>query len=171
MSDQTELHFSTTEFSRSIFSRADVQKIKLPSDSGEFRQSRERAVTLRLLDYLVRAEQYVLRNVDSERLRGLEVDHQLELGRLLDGKIRGPGALQNLVDVLRRVVEGRGEVISIAEQPARDRVIAQRRRHRQSGGLKQFLQPRALAKVYGVRGNHDGLRSLSNHLLDGGAEL
>src|SRR5207249_8375035 len=40
----------TTLTSRSIFSRADVQKIKLPSDSGEFRQSRERAVTLRLLD-------------------------------------------------------------------------------------------------------------------------
>src|SRR5207249_11977355 len=103
----TDGRFSTLT-SRSIFSRADVQKIKLSSDSGEFRQSRERAVTLRLLDHLVRAQQYVLRNGDPERPRGLQIDHQLVFGRLLDGKIGGLGALQNLVHVRRRGAIVRG---------------------------------------------------------------
>jgi len=35
-------------------------------------------------------------HVEAERLRGLEVDHQLELGRLLNRQIGGPSAAQKL---------------------------------------------------------------------------
>ena len=54
-----------------------------------------------LLDHLIRPLQERLRDRQPERLRRLEVDHQLERGRLLDGQIGRSGALQDLVDVGR----------------------------------------------------------------------
>jgi hypothetical protein len=64
----------STLTSRSIFFRADIQKMKSPSDYGEFRQSRTRRLTLRSLDHLIGTQQQRLRDRDSERLSGLEVD-------------------------------------------------------------------------------------------------
>src|SRR5438477_10985027 len=89
---------------RSICSRADAQKIKLPSVYGEFRQSRERPVPLRSLNDLVGAQQQRLQDRDPKCLRGLEVDDELELGRLFYWKIRGVGALQILVHVGRSML-------------------------------------------------------------------
>src|SRR2546422_3198421 len=43
------------------------------------------------LDHLIRPQQQCLRDRQAEGFRGLEVDDQLELGRLLDGKIGGVG--------------------------------------------------------------------------------
>jgi hypothetical protein len=40
-----------------------------------------------LLDHLVGLEEDRLRDRESQRLGGLEIDHQLELGGLLDGEI------------------------------------------------------------------------------------
>src|SRR5262245_103417 len=51
------------------------------------------------LDNPIRALQQRRRDRPAERPGGLQVDGQLELGRLLDGQIAGLGALQNLVDV------------------------------------------------------------------------
>ena len=36
----------------------------------------------------------------SERLGGLEIDHQLELGRLFDRKVARPSAFENPIDVV-----------------------------------------------------------------------
>jgi hypothetical protein len=55
---------------------------------------------LRSFDDLIRAQQHRLRDREAERLRGLEVDHQLELRRLLDRKVGGLRAFEDLVDVL-----------------------------------------------------------------------
>jgi hypothetical protein len=52
-----------------------------------------------LLDDLVRPQQQRLRNRDPERLGRLEVDDQLELRRLLDGKVGGFGALEDPIHV------------------------------------------------------------------------
>ena len=51
-------------------------------------------------DHLVGAGEQILRQLDAERLCGLEIHHQFEFGRLLDRKITRPGAAQNLVDVI-----------------------------------------------------------------------
>ena len=51
------------------------------------------------LDHLIRPLQERRRDRQAERLGGLEVDHQLELRRLLDGQVAGLGALEDLVDV------------------------------------------------------------------------
>src|SRR5437870_13270763 len=40
-------------------------------------------------DHLVRLEEYARRNREAESLGSLEVDHQLELRRLLDGEVGG----------------------------------------------------------------------------------
>src|SRR5437867_13115446 len=50
------------------------------------------------LDHLVCAQQQRLRDREPERLGGLEVDHELELGRLFHRKLTGLRALEDLVD-------------------------------------------------------------------------
>src|SRR5262245_51434406 len=52
-----------------------------------------------LLDHLTRLEEQRRWICQPERLCGLQIDHQLELGGLLDGEIAGLGALQDFVDV------------------------------------------------------------------------
>ena len=51
------------------------------------------------LDYLVREQQHRRRDADAEYLRGVPVDHQFELGGLLNGEIGRMCALEDLVDV------------------------------------------------------------------------
>src|SRR4029453_17303392 len=55
-------------------------------------------IVVSLLYYLVRSQQKRRRDRQPERLGGLEVDHQLERGGLLDGQVSRIRALQNLVD-------------------------------------------------------------------------
>ena len=52
-----------------------------------------------LLDHLIRPQEDRLRDREPKGLRGLQVDHELEFGGLLDGKVGGLGALQDLVHV------------------------------------------------------------------------
>ena len=48
---------------------------------------------------LVRSRQHVRRNRQTDLLGGFEVDDEFELGGLLDRKIRGLGAFQDLVHI------------------------------------------------------------------------
>src|SRR4029450_7369295 len=54
--------------------------------------------SLRPLDHFVGAQQDRLRDSQDKRFGHLEVDHHLELRRLLDGEIAGLGAFEDLVD-------------------------------------------------------------------------
>src|SRR5436309_11201077 len=53
------------------------------------------------LNHLIRLRQHRLGDREAQCLRGFQVDHQFELGRLLDGQVAGLGTLENLVDVGR----------------------------------------------------------------------
>src|SRR6188768_1726217 len=64
---------------------------------GDGREAGEQTGTAPLLDHLIRALQQRWRDDDSERLRGLEVDDELEPRRLLHRNIGGFRALENLV--------------------------------------------------------------------------
>ena len=52
-----------------------------------------------LLDHLIRPREHRLRDCQAERLRSLEVDHQIEPGGLLDGEVAGLRPLEDLVDI------------------------------------------------------------------------
>jgi hypothetical protein len=57
---------------------------------------------VRLFDHLVGALLEMQRHVETERLGGLEVDHQLELDRGLDGKLVRFRALEDTIGIGRR---------------------------------------------------------------------
>ena len=49
------------------------------------------------LDHLVRSEQHIRRNRETDLLCSLEIYHQLELSRLLDRKVAGLCAFEDLI--------------------------------------------------------------------------
>src|SRR5687767_3837148 len=71
-----------------------------------------------LLDQLVRPQEQRPRKFQAERLRGLEVDDQLEARGLIDRQICGLRALQNLVDVPCRRSNRVGVVGPVGHQAA-----------------------------------------------------
>src|SRR5438132_7793742 len=79
-------------------------------------QSRLSPLASSSLDDLVRSRQHIGRNLETDLLRGLEVDDQLKLHRLLDWKIGGPGALENFIDVAGGSPEQIGEASAIRNE-------------------------------------------------------
>src|SRR3984893_12375366 len=71
-----------------------------------------------LLDHLVGAGEDRWRDGQAERLGGLEIDHQLECGRLLDRQIGGLGALEDSSGVNADLTIDSREARSIADQAA-----------------------------------------------------
>src|SRR5204863_10223916 len=78
------------------------------------------------LDHLVGARQQCDRNLDAERLRGLEVDDKLELVGLLHRKIGWLFALEDTVDVASSMPVEIDIIDTVRRQSAIARVIAQR---------------------------------------------
>src|SRR5712671_1922956 len=56
------------------------------------------------------------RHVEAERLRGLQVNDELDFDRLLDGQIARAGALQNLVNVEGRAPETSRTIDPVAHE-------------------------------------------------------
>ena len=67
---------------------------------------------------LVRLEEQRRGNREAKRLRGLEIDNQLELYRLLDGQVSRFGSFQDLIHVGGSALEHIGETRSIRHQTA-----------------------------------------------------
>jgi hypothetical protein len=55
---------------------------------------------------MIWSAQHRRRDLQPERLRGLEVNHQLELCRLLDGQVCGLGTLESPVYKIGGAAEG-----------------------------------------------------------------
>src|SRR5262249_1211251 len=86
----------------------------------------------------------------AKRLRGLEVDDQIELGRLQSRQIDWPGAFENSCRVNANLAEGVDGVYSIAHQPAscsiftelinRRKHIVRRQNHKlTAAGIKEWI--------------------------------
>src|SRR6266404_1583081 len=69
------------------------------------------------LDHLIRSHQHVRRDRQADLLGGFQVDHQLELRRLLDGKIGGLRAFQNLVYIRSSAPVQVGYTHAIGHEP------------------------------------------------------
>src|SRR6185436_4171866 len=63
-------------------------------------RDRQRLNVHALLDQFIGAQQQRLRDLDAERLGGLQIDRECELGWLLNRKVAGLGTLENFVDIV-----------------------------------------------------------------------
>ena len=71
-----------------------------------------------LTNHLVRQDEERRRESDPERLGGLEIDHQLELGRLYHWQVGGFGTLENFADVDSGLAIRVRKVASVTDQTA-----------------------------------------------------
>src|SRR5262249_16431150 len=91
MPDQESSHMRSAQRSRSYEGK------EHRANPTAARRSWPRWSSMGLLDHLVRSKQDCLRDRHAEGLSRLELDDQLNLGRLLGGEIRGLGSLQDLI--------------------------------------------------------------------------
>ena len=79
-----------------------------------------------LFDHLVSARKQGVWYVEADRLGCLQVDHQLELGRVLDRQLSRLLALQNAIDVPPGAPVEVDVVDAVGRQPAADDVVTER---------------------------------------------
>src|SRR5262245_31931778 len=79
----------------------------------------QRSKMVFLFDHLVGASEQRWWYGEPKRLGGLQIDHQLVLGRLLHGKVRGLVALEDAIDVA-----GRAPIRVAPIQPVGDQAAA-----------------------------------------------
>src|SRR5215467_8797261 len=93
--------------------------------SGEIRPRRkhDELAPACSFDHLVGGGEQRGGRVDAERLGGREINHEIELGRLLDRKVGWLRPTQNLVDKLASTPEQIWEVWSIGHQASRFDVV------------------------------------------------
>src|SRR5262245_37699958 len=99
--------------------------------------ARKRPSKASLFDHLVGAGEQTVRHVEAEGLCGLEVDHQLVLGRCLHRQVGGLLAFENAVDVAGRASVLIEIIRSVREQAAALHVVARRVDQRQSVPSRQ----------------------------------
>jgi hypothetical protein len=120
-----------------------------------------------LLDHLVGTGEDRLRQGEAERLGGLEVDRELEMGRLLHGQLAGRGAAKDTNHVIRGAPAQLGKVGAITEEtpfsghPVPLAHCRQARRKRLRG------ERRGIARELGYRGDRRRLHAGLAHLCKG----
>src|SRR5205807_9363000 len=87
------------------------------SVSGQ-KQTHALQQTTLLFDHLIGAREERSRHVDAERLGGLEVDHEPEVGGLLDRQVTDFGTFENPIDITRSSSKHVNFVRSIGNQTA-----------------------------------------------------
>src|ERR1700687_4838976 len=79
--------------------------------------------TTALFDHLVGAGEQCRWHNDAKRLCGLQIDHQLELGRLFDRQVGRLRTLENLVDEARSTTIYISSVRPVGQEEAGIRIL------------------------------------------------
>src|SRR5438128_3159583 len=90
-----------------------------------------RLLSRSLFDHVIRAQEQRLRDREAERSRRLQIDHQLERRRLLDGEVRRLCALEDLIDEGRGLAELFTDACSVRNEAAGLHVFTRGIDHRQ----------------------------------------
>src|SRR5262249_25756564 len=124
-----------------------------------------------LFDHLVGAGKHARRQIESERPRGLEVDHQLVLGRRLNRQLGWLLAFQDAVDVAGGAPELIDEIRAIGHQAAgvdedtivvdRGQLVAGRQLDDQVAMKPYRPPPVTIRPPFGVRAKAATARSIS----------
>src|SRR5439155_14482429 len=107
----------------------------------------------------------------AERLSGLEVDHQLELCRLHDGKLGRPRTLQDSTCVDACLAIHPQDARSVTKPATGNRELARPRYNGQSISRGKRRKPVALAKKHRIAGDEHGTRALLSDGIEGRINL
>src|SRR6266705_2703542 len=103
---------------RSAQSARSYDGLGSPAKPSAARRSWPRWSSTRLLDDVIRPQQQRLRDGEPKRLRGLEVDDQLGLHRLLHRQLRRSFALEKPTRIVALEAVRIGKTVSVADQAA-----------------------------------------------------
>ena len=104
------------------FAEAVVPKARLIGDWARDANSRK----VRLLDYLVRAQQDRFRDRESEHFCSVDVNGQVELCNLLERQIGRLRSLEHLADEVGEAVVSVAKFNAVGDQPAGQRAVAEK---------------------------------------------
>src|SRR5258705_8638627 len=123
------------------------------------------------LDYLIRAQQHLLRDVDSERLCGFEIDHQLEDGGLLDGQVARLGAAQDFIDIDGGAPELLDDARCVCNESASAHKLPELIDGRNAVGGRERDDLRAVRQRQRIGDHEQGVYALLAHRSEGRADV
>src|SRR3990170_7515974 len=129
------------------------------------------AAVSRSLDHPIGAQQERLRNRQPQRLRGLEVEHQLKLVGLLEWKIGGLHPLEQSVDVERPPAADGRVARSIRQEPPGLGHLPRLEQGRQAGLQRKSSDLVTILKHERVAGYEQRIRTLLRDRREPGREV
>src|SRR5215471_4730310 len=134
-------------------------------------QIRWTKLSIPLLNDLIRPREQRRRDRQAEGLCRLEVDHQLELRRLLHWQVSGLGTFEDLVDIRGGTAKVLGHGRPVESEATRAHVFALRVHHRQMGSRGKVRDPYPLENEHGIREKQEGASALPGHCGEGALDV
>src|SRR5207247_1276572 len=151
-------HFRSTPTSRHFKCRSHVSKVP-------------EAEVARLFYHLVGAGEQRRWHDDAKRLSGLQIDHQFELGRLLDGQVRRFRSLENLAYVDRGAPIQIRKIRSVGHEAASLDIVPGLEDSRQPMLCREIREASSLKLEYGCWPHDQSTRARLGHIREDPVEV